>query len=183
VVKDIDETFKHPFNEFSHQLCNKWEQSALLAKQNTRVCLLRTGIVLSDEDGALAQMLPSFKWGVGATMANGEQYMSWIHIHDIVELMHFIIKKSSINGPINATAPRPVSNKVFSKTLATQLKRPCWFTLPAPFLRLLLGQVSEILTFGQHVIPKKAVDAGFSFNYPELSTALSDILSNHVVQR
>lgn len=183
VVQNIDETFNHPFDEYSHQLCKAWENYALLAKHNTRVCLLRTGIVLSDENGALAQMLPSFKWGAGAVMANGKQYMSWIHIKDIVELIDFIIKNSSITGAINATAPTPVSNNVFSHALAKQLRRPCWFTLPTPFLKLVLGQVSELLTFGQHVIPKKAIDSGFTFNYPELDTALSDILSSNAAQK
>lgn len=182
-VREIDEEFDQPFYEFSHQLCKTWENIALLSKDNTRVCLLRTGIVLSDKDGALAQMLPSFKWGAGAVMANGKQYMSWIHIKDIVELIDFIIKNSSITGAINATAPTPVSNSVFSHALAKQLHRPCWFTLPTPFLKLVLGQVSELLTFGQHVIPKKAIDSGFTFNYPELDTALSDILSSNAAQK
>jgi len=177
IVKDIDEGFSQSFDEFSHQLCKTWESKALLAHHKTRVCLLRTGIVLSDEGGALAQMLPSFKWGAGAIMANGEQYMSWIHIGDMIKLIHFILKTNSISGPINATAPSPVTNKVFSNTLAKQLHRPCWLTLPAPFLRMILGQVSEILTFGQHVVPKKVTDSGFTFTYPQLAPALANLLT------
>lgn len=173
----IDESFSDVHVEFSHHLCKKWEEEALKAEsENTRVCLLRTGIVLDKHKGALAKMLPSFKFGGGATMANGEQIMSWIHIDDMVNGIIHLIENNNISGAVNMTSPSAVSNRVFSKTLANVLNRPCLLKLPKPFLVLAFGEMADLLIYGQNVKPAKLLNSGFSFSYPEIQHALQTIL-------
>ena len=173
---DINENSALSFPEFSHQLCKKWEKSALKAQDNTRVCLLRTGIVLSTKGGALAQMLPSFKFGLGSTIGSGEQFMSWIHIDDMVEAINFILRQESLSGPINLTAPSPASNQEFSDCLAKALARPRWLNMPAQIMQLLFGEAADLLIHGQHVVPEKLLNDGFIFHYPELKPALTHLL-------
>lgn len=172
----INETYSEHFPEFSHHLCKQWEQKALIAKQTTRVCLLRTGIVLSKGGGALAQMLPSFNWGMGAKLASGHQVMSWIHISDMINAIDFVLTCQSIEGVVNMTSPTPCSNADFCHTLAKQLQRPCFFTIPAFMLKLLLGEVADLLIYGQDVVPNKLKMQGFQFNFPKLAPALQDLL-------
>ncbi|REL29785.1 TIGR01777 family oxidoreductase [Thalassotalea euphylliae] len=173
---DIDESFATPYEEFSHQLCQSWEIAALKANTKTRVCLLRTGIVLSPEGGALAQMAPPFKFGLGAVIANGQQVMSWIHIDDMTKAMNFLLTASSIEGEVNFTAPNPASNKIFSDELASAYHRPRVMCMPAFVVNLMFGEVAELLVFGQHVIPKKLLDAGYTFEFPQLSQALKNLI-------
>ena len=121
----IDESFVDVTPEFSHQLCHDWEQAALQAESiNTRVCLLRTGIVLANNGGALAKMLPPFKLALGGPIADGQQGMSWIHIEDMINLIIHIINNVQLSGAINMTAPTPVSNSEFSQSLGKVLNRP-----------------------------------------------------------
>lgn len=172
----ITEDFRDCFNEFSHRLCEQWEKNALLAQsETTRVCILRTGIVLSKDGGALSQMLPSFKLGLGGTIASGSQMMSWIHINDMINLIVHCIENKNIIGSVNATAPYAVSNKEFSQTLANQLHRPCIFSMPKFVIQLLFGEVSDLLVYGQNVVPQKLIDNNFEFNFPKLELALSDL--------
>lgn len=178
-AKLIDEDFTAYHSEFSHDLCLQWEQIALqAASSETRVCLLRTGIVLSKTGGALAKMLPSFRLGLGGPISSGEQGMSWIHIQDMIRGILFLLENSSLSGVFNFTAPKPVSNEDFSKGLAKQLHRPCLFRVPAGVLNLLLGEMSELLVYGQYVYPKRLIEAGFVFDYEQLAPALQEILSN-----
>lgn len=164
------------YPEFSHDICARWENLALRAgSEKTRVCLLRTGIVLSDDGGALAKMLPAFKFGLGGPIGNGQQYMSWIHIDDIVKLIDFLLHSPTLQGPFNAVAPTPVTNKQFSQALAERLNRPAKLTMPAFMLRLLFGEMADILLYGQRVVPQQAIDAGFTFQYPKLPAALADL--------
>ncbi|MBQ4835449.1 MULTISPECIES: TIGR01777 family oxidoreductase [Pseudoalteromonas] len=173
----VDESYDNPYNEFSHQLCRDWEQAALKTKsEQTRVCLLRTGVVLSRRGGALKKMLPAFSWGMGGPMASGEQMMSWIHIDDMIQLILFLIRHDELEGAFNATAPNPVSNKEFSDCLATVLNRPAFFWLPESFLKWAFGEMSDILIYGQKVIPKKALDANYRFRYQSLEEALKQIM-------
>ncbi|KZN68745.1 TIGR01777 family oxidoreductase [Pseudoalteromonas luteoviolacea] len=173
----VDESFNKPFDEFSHQLCRDWEDAALAAKsEQTRVCLLRTGVVLSRHGGALKKMLPAFSWGMGGPMGSGEQMMSWIHIDDMIQLILFLIKHTELEGAFNATAPNPVSNKEFSYCLANVLNRPAFFWLPESFLKWAFGEMSDILIYGQKVIPKKALDANYRFRYTSLEEALKQIM-------
>ena len=159
---------------FTHDLCSAWEQEAnRISAKGVRVCFLRTGVVLG-QGGALAKMLPAFKLGLGGPIASGKQMMSWIHLADVVRSIVFILQNNSIEGPCNLTAPSPVSNKNFALTLANVVKRPAWFTLPEFVVQLMLGEGAELLVNGQQVLPDKLLQAGFSFSYDSLKSALSD---------
>lgn len=174
--KNIDESFTHFYQEFSNHVCYHWENIALDANKVTRVVLLRTGIVMAKEAGALAKMLLPFKLGLGGKLGSGEQIMSWIHLQDMVNAILFLVNTPDIDGPVNLTSPVPVSNEAFSKQLAKTLGRPCFFTTPAFVLELALGELSDILLFGQHVVPKTLLANGFEFEFPELQTALLNLL-------
>tara|TARA_R110001599_G_scaffold301415_1_gene507021 strand:- start:5235 stop:6143 length:909 start_codon:yes stop_codon:yes gene_type:complete len=174
----VDESFDDFYPEFSSTLCKEWEIIALKAQTDkTRVCLLRTGIVLAEKSGALAKMLPAFRLGLGGPIGNGHQVMSWIHIQDMVNMIVFLLNNAELSGPFNATAPNPVNNKVFSKTLANELHRPCIFKVPEFVLKLVMGEMSDLLIYGQHVYPKRLLDAGFRFRYPDLNQALKNVLA------
>jgi len=176
----IDENFTQAHQEFTHEVCQQWEQLALqAASKNTRVAVLRTGIVLAPvkSGGALAKMFLPFKLGVGGKVSSGEQIMSWIHIEDMVNAILFIAQNENLDGAINLTAPMPVSNGVFSKALATQLKRPCFFTTPAWVFKLLFGEMSDLLLYGQQVVPAKLLNAGFVFNHKTVNEALSNLIT------
>ncbi|MDP2633776.1 MULTISPECIES: TIGR01777 family oxidoreductase [unclassified Pseudoalteromonas] len=178
-TQHIDEQFTKVHQEFSHTLCNDWESAARNAEtDSTRVCLIRTGIVLSTNGGALQKMLPPFKLGLGGPVASGEQGMSWIHINDMVSLIEFVMNNQHLTGAINATAPIPQSNRAFSKSLAKLLHRPAIFPMPAWVLNLAMGEMADLLIFGQYVIPSKLLDAGFEFQYPDLHPALESLLDN-----
>lgn len=170
----VSEEYNCFYPEFSHDICARWENLAQRASSlKTRVCLLRTGIVLSSKGGALAKMLPLFKWGLGGPIGNGEQFMSWIHLEDMVRLIDFLLHHDNLNGPFNATAPRAVNNKQFSQLLAERFGKKAPFTVPAFVMRLAFGEMADLLLFGQNVQPKRLVDNGFQFNYPQLKDALN----------
>ncbi|PKM19720.1 MAG: TIGR01777 family protein [Gammaproteobacteria bacterium HGW-Gammaproteobacteria-15] len=169
----IDEDYQPFHAEFSSELCQRWEQLALAAQSaNTRVCLLRTGIVLANEGGALKKMLLPFKLGLGGRIGNGEQYMSWVHLQDMLRLTDFLLQHPTLTGPFNATAPNPVTNAEFSQQLAKVLHRPAILPMPAFVLKLMLGEMADLLLTGQRVIPAKLQHAGFAFKYSQLSDAL-----------
>lgn len=171
--QEIDEDFAEPVDEFSHQLCEKWEHMALqVASASTRVCILRTGIVLSKHGGALEKMVPPFKWAIGGPIATGKQYMSWIHMHDMINGIMHLLQQDNCSGIYNFTAPNPVTNEEFSQTLAKVLNRPCLVRTPAFALKLLLGEMSDLLIFGQRVVPKRLLESGFEFKHPELEESL-----------
>ncbi|MGB1402778.1 MAG: TIGR01777 family oxidoreductase [Porticoccaceae bacterium] len=173
----IDETAGSDDN-FSYQLCNQWEQSASkFEAMGSRVVYLRTGIVLGQE-GALAKMLLAFKYALGGSMGDGRQWMSWIHIDDMVALILYCLSNNAIIGAVNATAPNPVQNKEFASTLAATLRRPAFIPMPSFVVRLLFGQMGdELLLQGKKVIPRKVQDSGFNFQYPFLKSALIDVLT------
>jgi len=173
----IDEAHQDIYDEFSHQVCQKWEAIAQQANSDkTRVCLIRTGIVLASNGGALSKMLPAFRFGLGGPIANGQQFMSWIHIDDMVAVLLAAIEQPDLSGVINATAPTPVSNQKFSETLSTVLSRPCMFRVPAFVLRILLGESADLILYGQNVLPRKLLDNHFKFQYPSLHKALTQLL-------
>lgn len=173
----LDET-SQPHIEFSHEICSTWEQLAQdAASDKTRVCIIRIGIVLG-QGGALAKMLPPFKLGLGGPIGHGRQGMSWIHIDDVTALIDFLLNQENCQGIFNATAPHPVSNGEFAKTLGKVLNRPALLTTPPLALRLAMGEMSELLTEGQFVIPKRALEAGYIFKYSELEAALTSIVAN-----
>lgn len=163
-------------DDFTHQLCQRWESEALKAQtMGVRVCLIRTGVVLG-HGGALAKMLPAFKLGLGGPVARGDQWMSWIHMDDEVEIICMMLTHNSFHGAYNLTAPEAVTNATFSQTLASVLSRPCWFRVPAVILDLMLGEGSDLLVKGQNVYPERLLKAGYKFAYPDLDTALAQVL-------
>lgn len=175
----IDESFSDVNQEFSHSLCAKWEQIALSAQsQSTRVCVIRTGIVLSNTGGALGQMVTPFRLGLGGPIGSGKQFMSWIHIQDMLMAINFLLSNDKCQGAFNFTAPVPVQNREFAQTLANKMHRPAFFTTPAFVLRMLMGEMSELLTFGQNVVPAKLQQHGFSFSYETIEQALESFPFN-----
>lgn len=166
-------------DDFAHQLCEAWEQSALKAESaGIRVALVRTGLVLAAKGGFLKKMLPPFKLGLGGPIATGEQFMPWIHIDDIRDLFLFLAQNTATQGVFNGTAPHPVSNAEFSTTLAAVLKRPDFFRVPASVLKLGFGEMAGLLLGGQNALPEKARAAGFQFTYTELKPALTNVLTS-----
>mgnify|MGYP003385298240 FL=1 len=175
----IDENHQHFHHEFTHEVCQQWEQLALnAASPKTRVALLRTGIVLANNGGALAKMLLPFRFGFGGKISNGEQIMSWIHIEDMINGILHIQENKTLEGAINLTAPCAVSNKEFSRAFAFHLKRPCLFTSPAWLLKLILGEMSDLLVFGQNVLPNKLLNSGFTFQYSKINEAFSNLIQS-----
>ncbi len=166
-----------PGNDFLANLCLGWEAEAVGAEAlGLRVVRLRTGMVVGPGGGALTKMVPPFKWFVGGHLGSGQQWMSWIHLEDEINLILHLIENRSMSGPVNATAPNPVRNKEFSATLAKVLRRPCLLPVPGFALRLGLGQMAEMLLTGQRVIPAAAQKSGFKFRYPDLKEALEACL-------
>lgn len=164
---------------FSARLCRDWEAVAdRFADAGTRVCRLRTGMVLGPDGGALKSMLLPFRLGLGGRLGSGRQWMSWIHREDLVRLILHCLDREEIVGPVNGTAPNPVTNRYFTRTLAAALHRPAFFPMPAPVLRLLVGDMAdELLLVSQRVLPEAAIETGFEFQFPELGPALEQILS------
>jgi uncharacterized protein (TIGR01777 family) len=161
---------------FLAEVCREWEDEAKLAQsQGVRVALLRTGIVLGKNKGALAKMVKPFKLFAGGYLGSGKQWMPWIHVEDEVGLIQFLIEREDATGPFNATAPNPVTMEEFCKTLADVLNRPSWAPVPASVLTLLLGEMAEMLLTGQRALPKAAQDLGYSFRYPTLGEALRSL--------
>lgn len=169
---EIDEDFTDVHDEFSHTLCKKWEEIALqVQSEKTRVCVLRTGIVLSRYGGALEKMVPMFKLGLGGPIGNGEQYMSWIHIQDMLNAILHLMTHEECRGVFNLTAPEPVTNAAFAKRLAEKLKKPYKLTMPAFVLKIMMGEMSDLLVHGQRVVPKKLLASGFEFQYNDIVAA------------
>lgn len=165
------------FDDFSHRLCADWEQSANQAVDlGIRVCILRTGLVIGKQGGFIQRMLLPFKLGLGGKMGDGRQWMSWIHRADLVAIIELMLNSSTMNGIYNGTAPNPVTNLEFTQCLATTLKRPALLPAPGLLLKLMLGEMSELLLGGQRVIPKRLVAQGYDFRFHTLNKALNDIL-------
>ncbi|GAA0784434.1 TIGR01777 family oxidoreductase [Marinobacterium sediminicola] len=162
---------------FPHELCRDWEQEALEAvSQGVRVCLIRTGVVLGKGGGALAKMLPAFRLGLGGPISDGQQWMSWVHMDDEIGAILYLLDNPSLQGPFNLTAPEPVSNEVFTQTLAGVLGRPAFMRVPGFMMQLLLGEASELLVEGQRVVPANLNTAGYQFKYKSLEPALKACL-------
>lgn len=160
--------------EFLGTTCREWEEEAKKAEPlGLRVIRLRTGIVLGRGGGALKKMVPPFKFFVGGPLGSGQQWMSWIHREDEVGLIAFLIDHPDARGAINATAPNPATMKEFCETLGKVLNRPSWAPVPAFALRLMLGEMAEMLLTGQRVVPAAAQKLGYAFRYPNLSEALT----------
>ncbi|HLK20763.1 MAG TPA: TIGR01777 family oxidoreductase [Bryobacteraceae bacterium] len=161
-----------PGDDFLARVVVDWEKAAMLAESlGIRVVRLRFGMVLGKEGGALAKMLPAFRFGVGGRLGSGKQWMSWIHIDDLVRLILFALT-TPVTGAINATAPEPATNAEFTHELAAALHRPAIFPVPKVALKILFGEMSEVLLASQRVLPESAKNAGFAFQHPKLGPAL-----------
>lgn len=166
-----------PNKQFTWQLCARWEALALTAESpQTRVCLLRTGIVLAAKGGALSKMVLPFRAGLGGPLGDGQQYMPWIHIDDMVNAIIFLLMHETLTGPFNMVSPYPVRNEQFSALLGEVLHRPAFMRAPAPVVRLLMGESSILVLGGQRAVPKRLEAAGFAYQHQELKGALEDLL-------
>jgi len=162
-----------PSSDFLGEVALGWEHEAHAARQfGVRVVTPRIGVVLGRGGGALAQMLPPFRLGVGGRLGTGKQWMSWISLDDLVSLIDFVIAIPAISGAVNAVAPNPLTNAVFTRELAAALHRPAIFPVPAFALKILFGEMSQILLGGQRVVPQAALRAGFQFRFAEVGEAL-----------
>jgi uncharacterized protein (TIGR01777 family) len=162
-------------NDFLAHLSVDWEDEARRAERvGTRVVLMRTGVVLERAGGALPKMMPPFRFFAGGPLGSGRQYLSWLHRLDYIEMVRWVIETPAVEGPLNATAPHPVTNREFMKALGRAMHRPALIPAPAAALRLLLGaeRAEALLLTGQRVIPAKAQAHGYPFRYPEIDIAM-----------
>lgn len=173
VVVNEDEP---PHNEFTHKLCARWEQIACGAQsEHTRVCLLRTGVVLAPKGGILAKLLPIFRLGLGGPMGDGRQYLAWIHIDDMVNGILWLLD-NDLRGPFNMVSPYPVRNEQFSHALGHVLNRPAFMRAPAMVVRTMMGESSVLVLGGQRALPKRLEESGFGFRWYDLEEALGDVV-------
>lgn len=164
-------------DDFLADVVTQWEEAAFAAKYDVRVVCTRFGLVLHKDEGALAKMLLPFKLYIGGKLGTGKQWMSWIHIDDVCEAILHCIKTETIEGPVNFTAPNPVTMREFSKTIGEVVNRPCWTTVPSFLLKIMLGEMSMLVLEGQKVLPKKLQETGYSFQYENLKPALESLLT------
>jgi len=164
-----------PGDDFLADVCREWEAESHRARDlGLRAVNPRIGIVLGKGGGAMEKMLTPFKLGVGGRLSHGNQWMPWVHVDDVVGLILFALAQEKLDSPVNATAPEPVTNREFTRTLGHVLHRPTILPAPAFALRLAVGEFAEILLASQKVIPRAALDAGYTFKYPQLEAALRD---------
>jgi uncharacterized protein len=170
---------------FLPEVCRQWEAATKpAADAGIRVIQIRIGIVLSAQGGALKKMLPPFRMGLGGQIGNGRQWLSWIHLQDLVASILHILESDSLRGPVNLVAPEPVRNSEFTRALAAVLSRPAIFRIPAFVVRLMFGEMAgEVLLAGQRVQPAKLIASGYQFKYRALGTALENILGDASVNR
>lgn len=168
-----------PGGDFLARVCVEWEAAARsLEPLGVRVAMLRTGVVLGAGGGALGKMLPPFKAFAGGPLGSGAQWMSWIHEHDLVELYVFAVENAAVSGAVNGTAPNPVTMREFATALGRALHRPSFAKVPAAALTLALGEMSTVVLDGQRVLPKKALDLGFTFRFTDVLSALKDVVGD-----
>ncbi len=164
---------------FAHHLCHEWELAAKTFEGlGTRVCQLRFGVVLGPHGGMLKRLLPTFTLGLGGQLGHGRQWLSWVHRDDVLAAILFCLSHQTLSGPVNVTAPQPVRNQDFTRSLAKVLKRPTLLPMPEPIVQLLFGEMGEeLLLSGQRVVPGVLESCGFNFRYRELEQALKACLS------
>jgi uncharacterized protein (TIGR01777 family) len=170
-------------DDFLAQVCLEWERAARTAeKYGIRVALIRIGVVLAKEGGALAKLLTPFQFGAGGPIGwtpwSGKQVMSWIHRDDLAGIFLLPLANPTVTGPLNGTAPEPVTNREFGKALGRALHRPAVLPTPPLALRAMLGEVADVITAGQRVRPKRAISLGYQFRFPSIETALAAILAS-----
>jgi len=171
-----------PGDGFLADVTREWESAADEAVPlGIRVVKVRTGIALGTEGGTLNKILPIFRAGVGGRIASGRQWMSWIHADDLADLFMFAVRQETVHGVLNGTAPDPVTNAEFTRELASALHRPAVFPVPLFAMRLLYGEMADVVVASQRVLPRAAEEAGFRFRYPELCGALEALLASKAV--
>ncbi len=174
----VQDEYSNQFaNDFLGKVCLDWETEAEKTASLTRLAILRLGIVLSGDGGALKTMLMPFKLGLGGVIASGRQPFAWIHLQDVIRAIDFIIHQKEASGVFNLVAPELVNNRQFTKSLAKTLKRPAILPVPAFALKLLYGEAASTLTGGQKVVPMRLQKAGFNFSFPKLDEALLESLT------
>ncbi len=167
-----------PADDFLGRVAAAWEEEAQAAEPlGVRVARLRIGVVLGPNGGALARMLPPFRLGVGGRLGSGHQWMSWVHIDDLLALIAFLMKESTVRGVFNATSPFPVTNREFTQALAEAVHRPAILPVPAFALGWIFGEMSELLLASQRAFPDAAQRAGFVFQHPDIFAALAQLVS------
>lgn len=162
-------------NNFLANLCLEWENAALTIKKTSRTVIIRTGVVLESHGGALKKMLLPFKLGLGGPIGDGDHFMSWIHLEDLVNIFTKAVNDSSYEGVYNGVAPHPVDNFDFTKALGHALNRPTLFPVPAPMLKIMFGEMSSVILDSQKVVSKRLKDNNFVFLYPSVDSALNKI--------
>lgn len=168
-----------PAAGFTHDLCAAWEAAALAANDlGVRVCLVRTGVVLGQGGGSLAKMLPAFRMGLGGPLGKGKHWFPWIHLDDMANIYAWLLKTERASGVFNASAPNPVINADFTKALGKALNRPAFFPMPEKVLKLLFGEMAELLLVSDKMLPQRLIEEGFQFAYPNLDTALAAIVKS-----
>jgi len=158
------------------EVCQRWEAAAAPAARRARVALLRTGIVLARDGGALPKLALPFRLFAGGPMGDGGAWQPWIHLADEVGLLLFALEDARVGGPLNATAPEPARNRDLAAALGAALRRPSFVTTPEVALRLALGELAEVVLASQRVVPRRALDLGYAFRFPALAPALRDLL-------
>ncbi|WP_416885619.1 TIGR01777 family oxidoreductase [Marinospirillum sp.] len=165
-----------PVDGFTHQLCAQWEAAAQqAASTSTRVCLVRTGVVLGQGGGSMKKMLPAFRFGLGGPLGSGQHWFPWIHLEDMARIYLWLLEQPQAQGVYNAAAPVPVRNVDFTRALGKALKRPAWIPMPEKVLHLLFGEMAELLLVSAKMQPQRLQKAGFDFRYPQLPEALQEI--------
>jgi uncharacterized protein (TIGR01777 family) len=164
-------------NDFLASVCVDWENEALKAEEKgARVVIMRFGVILGKGGGALAKMIPAYRYFAGGPMASGAQWFPWLHIEDLMAAIGFIYENKTLEGPFNFCSPHVVRNKEFAKTLGRVLKRPSFMKAPALAIKLIMGEMGGALLSSQRGVPDRLEKAGFQFQYPDLERALSDIV-------
>jgi uncharacterized protein (TIGR01777 family) len=178
-VPEAEVTESHPpATGFLGTLSREWEAEAMAAQDGrTRVALIRTGIVLGRGGGALARMVLPFRLFLGGPLGSGRQYVPWIHIDDVTGGMLHILGTPGLVGPFNFAAPHPVRMSEFARELGRALGRPSWAVVPAPLLRLIMGEMAVVVLSGQKAVPARLLESGYTFEHQEVRSALRDILA------
>ena len=177
VDEELDESTP-PGSDFLARVCVEWENAAKPAAQaGVRLVISRIGVVLDRNGGALRKLITPFKFGMGGPVGSGKQYMAWVHIADVVGLTVHALDTPTASGPMNVTAPNPVTNKEFGNALGRALSRPAFVWTPGFMLKLGLGEVADVIVAGQRVLPRKALEWDYAFRFPLIDSALADLVS------